>query len=101
MFPVRVSVMEELKKASREPDVGRDAGYYLNGKEVEFTKMTEEQIERYASYLYRMDTRYYVDWELYNIVAEEAGGFFSGSYDAERAAKNIQNRVQLYLWERQ
>lgn len=36
-----------------------------------------------------------------NMILEEAGSYFSGDRDAEAVAALIQNRVQLYLNERQ
>ena len=39
--------------------------------------------------------------EIENILLEEVGSYFSGDKDAEAVAQLIQNRVQLYLKERQ
>lgn len=39
--------------------------------------------------------------EIENILLEEVGSYFSGDRDAEAVARLIQNRVQLYLRERQ
>ena len=63
--------------------------------------MTKEQVERYSEYLYRADTRYMLNYDIYNIVIEETEGYFTGQFTAEKVADAIQRRVRLYLWERQ
>ncbi len=100
-FPVRISALEYMKQKSTQRDEGRDNGYYLNGTEVTIPTMTEEQIERYADYLLRVNIRYNLNYDIYNIVLEEASAFFEGQFDAEKVAESIQRRVRLYVWENQ
>lgn len=100
-FPVRISSLEYMKEKATNQESGSVQTYYWNGKEQTIAALTEEQIERYCEYIYRADTVYTLDYDIYNIVVEESEGYFAGQKSAEQVADVIQRRVQLYLWERQ
>lgn len=100
-FPVRISALEYMKEKAMKQETGSAETYYWDGKEQVVPVMTKEQVERYSEYLYRADTRYMLNYDIYNIVIEETEGYFTGQFTAEKVADAIQRRVRLYLWERQ
>lgn len=102
-FPVRVSTIEKLAEEAKKPVKGIDSGelsepyfYTANGEKIPIGVNTDEDNQKIYDLLNGAvfnDPNY----EIVNIIKEEAGSYFSGQKSAEQAAEIIQNRVQNYL----
>lgn len=70
---------------------------YFNGTEVNIGAATEEEMATLMEYIKGIETSYYHDRNIYNIIMEEAEMCFSGDCTAQEAAKKIQSRVDIYI----
>ncbi|MBR6763663.1 MAG: hypothetical protein IKM13_07945 [Clostridia bacterium] len=59
----------------------------------------QEQYDKTWEVISRGDHFQYFRNEVYDVMYEEAGRFFSGSITAEQAAEYVQNRISIYLAE--
>jgi ABC-type glycerol-3-phosphate transport system substrate-binding protein len=59
--------------------------------------MTQEQYDRFMTFINGIDKVWSEDQTLANIVAEELAPFFAGQKDAESAVKIIQSRAEIYV----
>jgi len=64
-----------------------------------YAKLTEEDLEQVRALIDTAQAAPPVPLAIRQIVDEEAGAFFAGQRTAREAAANIQNRVQLYVYE--
>ncbi|MDR0818168.1 MAG: extracellular solute-binding protein, partial [Oscillospiraceae bacterium] len=80
-------------------------GYIYKGytSEIESTygAMSLEQLNKFRVFLRSVDSMTSYDWTLGEIISQEAAAFFAGDKTAEETAALIQNRVGLYVGERQ
>ena len=97
-FPVKLSVLEQQAENATKPisASGRD-------EEGEFTVpgLSEDRADELMAYLKSLNQTGRLDWDVYNIVVEEAGAFFAGQKTVQDVAKTIQGRVWIYLAEQQ
>jgi hypothetical protein len=66
---------------------------------IEVGTATENDIDRFRNLVSSLDRVARRDYNIYNIVLEEANGFFTNQKTIQEAADLIQNRVQLYIAE--
>jgi hypothetical protein len=71
----------------------------MNGEEIVLDPLTEEQMNKVVAFVESVDTPYYSDDDVLNIINEELGSFYTGQKSAKDTAAIIQNRVQLYVEE--
>ena len=102
-LPVRVSTLEKLAEEAKQPVKGIDSGelsepyfYTANGEKIPIGVNTDEDNQKIYDLL---NGAVFTDpnYEIINIIKEEAGAYFSGQKSAKEAAEIIQNRVQNYL----
>ena len=74
-----------------------DNTYYINGEEIILEPFTQEEVDEICNFIYSVNKTSYYDEEIYKIIEEEAGSFFSGAKTAAEVAPIIQSRVQLYV----
>ena len=92
-FPVLKKAFDiKIKRALEEDYANR-----LLEIEIPYTDEMMEQIYFIINHSKPNNNSVY---QIYDILVEELEPFFNGSISAEHAAKNLQNRVQLYLNER-
>lgn len=104
-FPIRKDAFEErLLHTMREEHPGKMGQRYhsFTGeilKDSEYPEVTENdrRFLRYMADNIYLDTGSALKSEYRSIISEEASAFFSGDKTAEEAAKNIQNRISLFL----
>ena len=71
--------------------------YGFNNLTVEVYATTQEQYDQFMALYNAIDSVYTYDQNIYNIVNEVAGGYFNGDKTVEDTAKQIQDRVTLYV----
>ena len=59
--------------------------------------LSEEQLKQVLDYMETVNTKYYYNESVLNIINEEMGSSYSGQKSAADAAAIIQSRVQLYV----
>ena len=95
-FPVKLSALNAQRDAATKPisASGRD-------EEGEFMVpgLSEARADELMAYLKSLNQTGRMDWEVYNIVLEEAEAYFAGQKSVEEVAKTIQGRVWIYLAE--
>lgn len=72
----------------------------MYGTSIDEVPLTSEQVQLFYELVNSSTQKNMYDEDVYNIVYEEAQSFFSGVRDAKETADIIQNRVQLYLEEK-
>ncbi|MBQ6876527.1 MAG: extracellular solute-binding protein, partial [Lachnospiraceae bacterium] len=97
-FPVKLSVLEQQAENATKPISadGRD-------EDGVFTVpgLSKARADELVAYLKSLNQTGRMDWEVYNIVIEEAGAYFAGQKTVQDVAKTIQGRVWIYLAEQQ
>ncbi len=97
-FPIKLSALNAQRDAATKPISadGRD-------EEGTFTVpgLSEDRADELIAYLKSLNQTGRMDWEVYNIVVEEAGAYFAGQKTVQDVAKTIQGRVWIYLAEQQ
>lgn len=76
--------------------------YYMGSASGETTEVnvyatTQEQYDKFMALYNAIDSIYSYDENIYNIVNEVAGGYFNGDKTVQDTAKQIQDRVTLYV----
>ncbi len=72
---------------------------YLVGKLPYFPEVLAEDIDTLQSLAEKADTMISDDEAVFNIIAEEAAGYFAGDRTIDDVLKNIQNRAKLIVTE--
>lgn len=107
-FPTNQAAMERLIEQSESTLTGLDS----NGQEVEITTRgnqadfeyhaaTPEQVDQILKVIENTDMISYMTSDILNIVMEEATCYFDGLKDVAETQKIIQQRVEIFLSERQ
>ena len=104
-FPVTKSAFEEAKKKSLDRPYKmvdgkkeyEDEIYYIDGKEVTLSPLTQEEADIVADYVLSIEKFYDYNTDVHNIITEEAEAYFSGQKSAEEVAKIIQSRINIYI----
>lgn len=105
-FPVRREALELMSQTAQERpyyinENGEkeyyDETYWVNGQEITSEPITAEKADAFIAFLESLDSFSDLDYNVYNIVAEETGAFYSGQKSAQEVADTIQSRVQIYL----
>lgn len=95
------------KRYTTDPETGEQVEVsqggigYGNDFMVDLYATTQEQYDAFMDLYERTQSVYSYNTELTEIVQEECAAFFAGQKTAEETANLIQNRVSLYVAERQ
>ena len=71
--------------------------YGFNNMTVEVYATTQEQYDQFMALYNAIGSVYTYDENIYKIVSEVAGGYFNGDKNVQDTAKQIQDRVTLYI----
>ena len=71
----------------------------FNGEIVDIYALTEEEVGEITAWYESLDTAKTYNSDVMDIIQEEASAYFDGNMDVETVASNIQNRVQMLLYE--
>lgn len=74
-----------------------DDTWYINGEEVVLEPFTQAEVDQICEFIYTVDRTSYYNEEIFNIIMEEAEGFFSGQKTVQEVADIIQSRAQIYV----
>ncbi|MBR4966286.1 MAG: extracellular solute-binding protein, partial [Lachnospiraceae bacterium] len=105
-FPTRISVcekqMEEQMKKMTYTDMDGveheyDDTYYINGEEIVIHPISKERAEYVFDYISGIESVYFVNDQISNIVKEEAAPLFAGQKNSKQVVEIIQSRVQTYV----
>ena len=77
-----------------------DDFYTVMDDEYPLELLSKEKAAELTAFVSSVDTLYYWDEEINNIVDEETQSYFAGQKSAEDVAKVIQSRLQIYINER-
>jgi hypothetical protein len=100
--------LEQAEKGKQRPSytdygtgevVEYDQTFWMNGEEITLDPLSDEQMDRVVAFIESVDSPYYYDSDVLDIVNEELGAYYSGQKSAKDTASVIQNRVQLYVEE--
>ena len=102
---LKSAFVEKAQEALERPYWLNDEGekeyydnyYYINGEEIILDPFTQEEVDEICNFIYSVNKTSYYDEEIYKIIEEEAGSFFSGAKTAAEVAPIIQSRIQLYV----
>ena len=61
--------------------------------------LTEKEVGEITAWYESLDTAKTYNSDVMDIIQEEASAYFDGNMDVETVASNIQNRVQMLLYE--
>lgn len=93
---------EQIESELEKSSTGRYTSQYsdMYGTSIELETLTQAQAQVIYDLVDSAKRSSGFDLDIYNIVTEEAQYYFSGARSAEETAAVIQDRVQLYLEER-
>lgn len=75
----------------------KDTMWISDGVEVEIPRPTQADYDQLMALYNAIDTMYYYDESIYDIVSDLAGAYFQGDRSLEETASQIQSRVKLYV----
>ncbi len=100
-YPTRKDALEEKLKQEMADTAGGTTG--TNGVSISYGAMTEEEEEKIRGIVESVDR---ISWEnsrekdIISIIGEEAGAYFAGEKTIEETEDMIENRVKLYVNEK-
>lgn len=109
-LPVNLDAMDELmEEAQQKPywidengeKIEYDETYWINDQEIIIEPLTQERALEIKEYVLSVDTMYFYDSAIVDIILEEAAPYFANQKSAEQVADIIQSRVQIYVNENQ
>ena len=102
-FPIKESVIQSVMEAqlTDEENAFSGEGNTISGWEIQYGYAAEEDIDAVNQFIHSVTRMAWSNEEIYTIISEEAQYYFAGEHTAEQAAQMIQDRVSLYLMERE
>lgn len=96
------AAMEEEYFDTEEGTQRKPKGSYFAGDEyIEVYAATQEDVDTVRGLVEGAENRFEPHWAIQSIINEEAEGYFSEQIDLDSTVKKIQNRITLFLQERQ
>lgn len=95
-LPVLKSALETKMDDTMHMVSARD---WFGMTEVPIGESNEEEMGKFRSYLEGIQTAFYYDETVYNIMMEEIEKYLAGDCNAQECGKMIQSRVSIYLSE--
>lgn len=101
IFPSYKSMLNEVFEEARDHAEAKtsDMHFSYGESEIDIPHASLSEIEALQELLYSGESVKGGDEKIIEIICEEAAAYFAGGRSAEKAAKLIQNRVELYLSE--
>ena len=106
-FPVNKAdfdkMVEEAMTVQYEQDENgqpieiKETWWISDDLQLEQGAVTQEQYDRFMALYNAVDSVYYFDEAIYDIVADMAGAYFAGDRSLDDTAAQIQSRVTLYV----
>lgn len=95
--PIFERQLQDGTKEKKESDIGYYGIDEANDETVKMKPLSQDDVRKIYDYVLSIKTLNNGNYEVENIIKEEASAFFSGQKTAEEAAELIQNRVTTYL----
>ncbi|MBD5460299.1 MAG: extracellular solute-binding protein [Lachnospiraceae bacterium] len=70
---------------------------WIGGESIVIDPLSQEEVDALYDFVCSLDTPYYYDEDIVNIINEEAEAFFAGQKSVEQVAEIIQGRAQIYV----
>ncbi|MBQ8327942.1 MAG: extracellular solute-binding protein [Lachnospiraceae bacterium] len=109
LSPIKWSAYEEMLISYSTPKYAQDEDGNLvevpimsgnfNGESMDIYALSKEEVAEISKWLQSLDTARTYNLDVMKIIQEEASAYFDGNMDVETVASNIQNRVQMLLYE--
>lgn len=96
-FSTRKDVLELQLQEAKDGFAGMMIGEDFNLPEVKH--VTQEEVERIRHLVMSVDTMATYDFEITNIMLEEAASYFQGYKSADEVADMVENRIRIYISE--
>lgn len=100
LLPVRKDALEKLLAGKGMERMEETVARSDTGVSYSMTGLSELQQERFWELVEKAEPGNWYAAEISDLIYEELEPYFAGQRSAEEAAKNLDNRVQLYLDER-
>lgn len=97
-FPIRKDVFEQgIENAMKTAPKAK----WQHGKtDLELEPLSATDAEYFKRLIYGVTRGNYIDYQMYNIIMEEATAYFYGQKSVDEVAEIIQSRVQVYVNEK-
>ncbi len=97
--------MEQSQKALKRPsytdesgnEVEYDETYWINNEEIILPPLNQQQLDQLIAFVESVDSPYYTNQDVLDIINEEMGAFYSGQKTAKDTAAVIQSRAQIFV----
>lgn len=102
-LPLHKQAMEDKIRLALEGVTEENAAYHIlfDGSEpIPVTQITQEDAKQLRTIITGTTRSSNVDYDLYNIIQEEAAAYFAGEKTQTEAAEIIQGRVKIYVSEK-
>lgn len=101
----KAAFMKQSEKALKKPtytdesgnEVEYDETYWINEEEIILPPLSQQQLDQLISFVESVDTPYYYNQDVLDIINEEMGAFYSGQKTAKDTAAIIQSRTQIFV----
>ena len=102
-FPIKESAAQAVMKAqlTDEKNALSGKGNAISGWDIQYGYATEEDIGAMNQLIHSITRMAWKNDEIYTIISEESQYYFAGEHTVEQAAQMIQDRVSLYLMEKE
>lgn len=70
---------------------------WIGDTSIVIDPLSQEEVDALYEFVCSLDTAYYYDEDIVNIINEEAEAFFAGQKSVEQVAEIIQGRAQIYV----
>lgn len=70
---------------------------WIGGESIVIDPLSQEEVDALYDFVCSLDTPFYYDEDIVNIINEEAEAFFAGQKSVEQVAEIIQGRAQIYV----
>ena len=95
--PIFERQLQDGTKEKQESDIRYYGIDEANDETVKMKPLSQDDVQKIYDYVVSIKTLNNGNYEVENIIKEEASAFFSGQKTAEEVAELIQNRVTTYL----
>lgn len=101
----KAEFMKQSAKALKRPtyidetgaEIEYDETFWVNEEEVVLPPLNQSQLDQLITFVESVNTPYYYNQDVLDIINEEMGAFYSGQKSAKDTAAIIQSRAQIFV----
>lgn len=98
---LKAAAEKAMKNPSYIDEAGNEVEYedtfYVGGNEVKINPLTAQEAEQMVNYVKSINKTWNYNYEVNDIISEEAAAFFEGQKTVDEVVSIIQSRVQIYV----